>query len=94
MKTKMLEKLKEVLRNTSDEDFQKDWESLSEFSNVGPLVSDVLISWKLKYSTTPRSHNWSPKPELFRPKICDLEDGVCVSLENSKALKFQGFFIN
>ena len=49
MKSEMVEKLKQILANSSQEEFDKDWAAIEELGLQGPSIEEFIASFSMPH---------------------------------------------
>ena len=62
----MLTELNKYLQETPREILVKEWESVSDFSNTGPLVSEMLDDWQWHYGEDYSMYFDNQEPERVK----------------------------
>lgn len=52
MKSEMVEKLKQILANSSQEEFDKDWAAIEELGLQGPSIEEFIASFSMPHVVT------------------------------------------
>lgn len=49
MRSEMVEKLKQILANSSQEEFDKDWAAIEQLGFQGPTIEEVVFSFTMPH---------------------------------------------